>query len=378
MKKLIVLIVPMLFLFASCCNSEKNITVTNNTNVERTNEMVEVSAKELGIREKTQYILKDTNGEEIAYQLVYNGEKTPQLLIFQATIAANSAVTYVLIKGKPAEVKAKTFARYIPERKDDFAWENDLAAYRMYGPLLANENPSNGVDLWLKRTDELIVDKFYHDDLNSGLSYHIDHGLGLDCYKVGYTLGAGGIAPYIDGKLYVGNYYSSQKMLDNGPLRSTFVLTYDSVLVGNTYYNQTITISTDAGALMNKAIVTYIGDPKEMELAAGIFLHDEKGLLIMEQGNGIISYAEDAVSEIEKLPSGRNYVASYVPATVNNAFMQDTHALLLSSYNAGDAFIYYFGGGWSKWGYETDEKWFAAVKKFTFSKKNQLKVCITK
>ena len=171
MKTSNLVILSVLFLFASCC-SEKNITVTNATDVDRTNEMVEVCAKELGVccgSEK--YILKDAEGNEVAYQLVYNGEEKPQLLIFQTTVNANSSNIYTLSKGTPAEVKAKTFARHIPERKDDFAWENDLAAYRMYGPALAKENPSNGVDLWLKRTDELIVDKFYHDELQYGKSY---------------------------------------------------------------------------------------------------------------------------------------------------------------------------------------------------------------
>ena len=51
---------------------------------------------------------------------------------------------------KQAEPAKKVFGRYVPERKDDIAWENEYAAFRFYGPALAPENPSNGVDLWLK------------------------------------------------------------------------------------------------------------------------------------------------------------------------------------------------------------------------------------
>ena len=51
----------------------------------------------------------------------------------------------------------KVFGRFVPERKDDFAWENEYAAFRMYGPALKPENPSNGVDLWLKTSPELVV-----------------------------------------------------------------------------------------------------------------------------------------------------------------------------------------------------------------------------
>ena len=48
---------------------------------------------------------------------------------------------------------------------------------------------SSGLDIWVKRTREPIVDKWYakgHDD------YHRDTGEGADFFDVGETLGAGG------------------------------------------------------------------------------------------------------------------------------------------------------------------------------------------
>ena len=56
---------------------------------------------------------------------------------------------------------AKVYGRYVPERKDDFAWENEYAAFRMYGAALKPENPSNGVDLWLKNSPALVIDTMY-------------------------------------------------------------------------------------------------------------------------------------------------------------------------------------------------------------------------
>ena len=38
-------------------------------------------------------------------------------------------------------VTPKVYGRHVPERKDDFAWENEYAAFRMYGPALKPENP---------------------------------------------------------------------------------------------------------------------------------------------------------------------------------------------------------------------------------------------
>lgn len=373
MKKTILLTIAS-FLLVSGLFAQRSIVVSNTSEIERKAEMVEVKAGTLKLDLNLKsYILKNEKGEEVPYQLVSGGKNNVQTLIFQANVKANGSSVYKLSEGKPAVVKPKTSARFVPERKDDFAWENDLAAYRMYGPALVKENPSNGVDLWLKRTDEVIVDKFYSDELNKGLSYHVDHGQGLDCYSVGHTLGAGGIAPYASDSLWIGNHYDSYKVLENGALRSVFTLTYDSVKVGPEYYKQTITITANAGSMLNKAVVRYEGKKQKMKLAAGIILHDAKGSLDENVAKGIIAYAENAVSNA-KIPSGRNYIGVYTPAKSPEIIKKNNHALILSNYTTGKEFIYYFGGGWSKWGYPTDGDWFKALNNYSESMKKPLKV----
>lgn len=375
MKKIGFLMISSLLLFSGAF-AQRSIVVTNNTALDRKAEMVEVKANALKVDLVLKsYILKNEKGAEVSYQLVSGGKDNLQTLIFQADVKANTVSVYKLSEGKPAIVKPKTSARFVPERKDDFAWENDLAAYRMYGPALANENPSNGVDLWLKRTDEVIVDKFYFDEIKNGLSYHVDHGKGLDCYGVGHTLGAGGIAPYVSDSLWIGNHYNSYKVLENGPLRSEFTLTYDSVKVGNEYYKQTITITANAGSMLNKGVVLYEGKKQKMKLAAGIVLHNAKGSLDQNAEKGIIAYAEDAVSSA-KLPSGRNYVGVYTPAKKPEIIKKNNHILIMSDYKSGKKFTYYFGGGWSKWGYTNDGDWFKALNNFSESMKKPLKVKI--
>ncbi|HRU63514.1 MAG TPA: DUF4861 family protein, partial [Paludibacteraceae bacterium] len=66
-----------------------------------------------------------------------------------------------------------------------------------------------------------------------------------------------------------------------------------------------------------------------------------------------------------QVPSGRNYVAVFVPCKIKEAKVQSLHALLISDYTVGENFTYYFGGGWNKWGYPTDNDWFNAVYQFT-------------
>ena len=77
-------------------------------------------------------------------------------VLFMASLAL------ALIACQPAaEQAAKVYGRYVPERKDDFAWENEYAAFRLYGPALLPENPYNGVDLWSKNSPELCIDSMY-------------------------------------------------------------------------------------------------------------------------------------------------------------------------------------------------------------------------
>jgi hypothetical protein len=356
--------------------AQKQILVKNTLKIDRNAEMVELKiCKKTADIFKNQFVLKNEAGKEISYQLIRNDKNEVSGLIFQADVKAKSSTVYSISVGKPAAISFRTFARFVPERKDDFAWENDLAAYRMYGPALANENPSNGVDLWLKRTADTIVSKRYRDELQNGLTYHVDRGNGLDCYKVGHTLGAGGIAPYLNGKLLVGDHYSRFVIKENGPLRSVFTLYYDKVRVGSEVISQEITITTIAGTLLNKAEVKYIGKSETFELAAGIFTHDNKGAKHTNLKAGTIAYAEDAVSDA-KIPSGRNYVGVFIPTKVSESKEQDNHLLLKANYKPESSFVYYFGGGWSKWKFETDKNWFDAVDKFSLATKSPLKVTI--
>jgi hypothetical protein len=375
MKKTVFLIFA-LFPLLSTFYCQQIIIVTNITGIERKGEMVEVNISDLkSTLFSKPFFLKNRSNHEVDYQLIYNGNIKPQILIFQADVKAKSSTTYTLTVGQPTIVKPKTFARFVPERKDDIAWENDMAAYRMYGPALANENPSNGVDYWAKCTNNLVVDQRYKDDVYNKISYHVDHGLGLDFYKVGHTLGCGGVAPYVNGKLCVGSHFSRYKIIEVGPLRSIFSLEYDSVEVGNSIYREELTITTTAGSLLNKGTVRFIGAYQKMELAAGIYLHDVPGVLKQNVVNGTSGYAEVATSDA-KVPAGRDYIGVFIPAKVNKAFTEGEHALVTSSYRPGDSFTYYFGAGWSKWHYPTDNDWFAALNQFRETTCSPLKVTI--
>jgi hypothetical protein len=361
-------------MLASCSNDSIKVVVENSMDFDRKGELVEVKTDLLKADFSTRnYVLKDAAGAEIGYQLSEsNGAK---VLLFQADVAAKSSTTYTLVEGNPQAVAKKTAARYVPERKDDFAWENDLAAYRMYGPALANEYPSNGADVWMKCTEEPIMDKFYADDLERGISYHVNNGLGLDCYDVKHTLGAGGITPFTSQQLWIGNHYDRYAIIETGPLRSVFTLTYDSVQVEDTWYQEVLTITTDAGSMLNKAVVRYTGVDKPMKLAGGITLHNGGGIGFADVNHKVLALAEDAVSN-GGVPQGRSYVGIYMPESNEDPFEKENHLIIVADYTVGTDFTYYFGGGWSEWKYPTDEDWSDALVRFSQAKKEPLKVVI--
>ena len=142
-------------------------------------------------------------------------------------------------------------------RVDDVAWENDRIAFRTYGPALqATGERAFGYDVWVKCVDEPVVEARYESELNpvtkaqidslkqigkedeakalyQSVSYHVDHGNGLDCYKVGPTLGGGTSAFYVDNEIIYPYCYNTQEILDNGPLRFTVKLTYNPLTVKN-------------------------------------------------------------------------------------------------------------------------------------------------
>lgn len=363
MKKLFPLLVVAACL-VSCHQVQKQIVITNASLEERQNEMVRIEAAQLGLTadNKGSFVLRDAQGNEVPYQ-VNDSANQPYEILFLASVKGGMQALYTWEKGKPKAVTPKVFARYIPERKDDFAWENEYAAFRMYGPQLADENPSNGVDLWLKKTDELVVDSFYYRELSQGFSYHINWGKGLDCYKVGHTLGCGGIAPYEGDSLLVGDHYTDWKILQAGPLQTTFRLTYPQI---------TLTITATAGALFNRCEVVYqpefISD--SLHLAAGIYLHDVMDNLSYAEQGVWVAYAENAVSDAGE-PQGRNYAAVVLPSA-DSIVLQNDHVLCLAPYEVGDTLTYYFAGGWSQYQvltdegdwvdlFPTDSDWFSAV-----------------
>lgn len=254
-------------------------------------------------------------------------------------------------------VQPKVYGRYVPERKDDFAWENEFAAFRMYGPALRPENPSNGVDLWLKASPELVVDSFYYREHVLGLPYHINYGKGLDCYKVGHTCGAGGLVVIANGQTWIGGAYDRWEILEQTPDKFVFRLEYDSLLVDGQILQESITITAAAGESRNKAEVVLSGAYEgELLVGGGIYMHDTIDVTQIEKE--CVAYEEDALSDKTaaqmnyayngSTTQGRILVSVQTPGATFTG-IQDGNLIAVKPYSLGDTICYYFGAAWSEW-----------------------------
>lgn len=362
--------------FTACC-AEKNmkISVKNTTDLSRTDETVTlpwetVSAALPGV-EKSNVMVYDANNREITSQVIFNGGEKPEALIFQATVSPNAEAVYNVKLGTPAAYAPKAFGRLVPERKDDFAWENNLVAHRIYGPALeATGEISNGIDVWVKKTEELLIDVWYKTG-----DYHKDHGKGMDCYKVGRTLGAGAMAPYVDGKLVLGNNFTNAQVLDNGPLRISFKLDYAPYKAGEAELTETRVFSLDANSRFNKVEETYANAPAGMEVAAGLVSRPQPSDTLMDAAAGLLGYWEPQNND-NNMNNGHVALGLIFPQGAKEVVNKDGHFLAIADYRNGEPFVYYLGSGWSKGGLESPAAWFEMMKNERIKLQNPLELTV--
>ena len=378
MKKIFLAIFAVVLL-VSCSTAKVEVTITNNLGIDRENEIVEISKNtiwsKLNLTSADRIIVLDRASEQVAYQVAFNPENdTDSLLIFPATVQANASSVYTIKKGKPENSQSKVAGRLVPERKDDFNWENDRVAFRMYGPALqATGEISSGIDLWAKRTDKLVADKWYADELAGRKTYHTDGGEGLDFYKVGPTLGAGAAAPYLDNQLWFSRNFNEYAILDKGPLRITFRLDYERFPVNNADSVSSVRIiSLDAGSQLNK--ITQIHDFKaeSMPVAAGIVMRNSpEEQVSMDENKSWAAHAEPADSL-----NGTLYEAIAAPVAFTGIEAKNNHLLGIQDVKSTVPFIYYAGGGWSKYGFETFGDWIKYIEEFSEKLRSPLTITI--
>jgi Domain of unknown function (DUF4861) len=240
---------------------------------------------------------------------------------------------------------------------DDFAWENDRIAFRMYGPaLIKGEGTiSSGIDVWVKSTPRLVINKWY-----AGEDYHRDHGEGLDGYSVGPSRGCGGLGIWDGGKLYNSSNFASWRILEQTPARVVFELTYDPWTVNGRTISEVKRISLAAGSHFNLIQSTFTSNSSApIEVGIGIAKRTGEGGQWHESApEGWLSYWQP-----EFPPDGHIACALIVP-DIQRFGDTPTDRLALIAVSSGKPLIYQAGAAWSKGGqFPTAESWNTYVRK---------------
>ena len=256
------------------------VTAVNKLKVARQNETIELTAEALaplGEKDLMKIHVRDGAGKEVLAQAVdtdYDDYHKPDMLIFQADFGPNETKTFALTAGPKREYSKEEFrayGRFVRERFDDFAWENDRIAHRTYGKGLITWKgeplTSSAIDIWSKRTPKLVINDWYMVD-----NYHADHGEGVDAYSAGPTRGCGGSGVWSNGQLYIPTNFVDSRVLSNGPIRVMFELVYEPFDVNGVKVSQVLRVSLDAGSQLNRFRVSSqaVGSSEPLALAVGL------------------------------------------------------------------------------------------------------------
>ena len=368
-------------LLANGCKPEKteesgfSISVSNDLDFDR-NEIVSFDAKNLLDKfEKAaiDYILiTDSTGKTIRHQwLDYDKDGTPEEFLFMAKVAAHKTSHYKIISDSSfamPEKEAVAYSRFVPERTDDYAWENDKVAFRTYGPTGQKEalegvegsTLSSGIDIWLKRTNKSIINKWYAEHVKNPGYYHTDHGEGYDPYHVGNSRGLGGLGVFENDSLYVSQNFVEYKTIASGPLKTIFELSYAPW--GPYNVKETKRISLALGSHFSKFEISIEAEDGIPNYATGITLHNNQGEYEIDKEEGWIMHWE----RIDDAQVGEGIVMK--PAVIDSAFAYTSkfpdQSNLLVTTTPKSPFTYYAGFAWEKSGdVSSKEDWIEIIKK---------------
>ena len=364
MKKIALLLLTLTF-FISCDKKTATISsieIKNNLDLDREFETVEVDISSFNLEENTSFVILDEKtNEEIISQVIDNDlDGKNDIIVFQPKIKANSSKIYILTSAatKKDTVPAYCYSRFVPERTDDYTWENNRVAFRTYGPVaqqmvedsIPGGTLSSGIDAWLKRVEYPIINKWYKKNALDIGAYHKDSGEGLDNFHVGSSRGVGGTAVKIDTSFYFSKNFTSYKTITTGPIRTSFVLNYANWDANGKEISETKYISLDYGQNLSRYEIDVKGTDV---ISVGLTFHKKDGKT--SASKNWINYWEP----FDDSELGQGMVAA-------DAYFINSEKYLTSKVDQSNFFanlnvinnkvIYYAGFGWKKSNQFTTQK----------------------
>jgi uncharacterized protein DUF4861 len=362
--------------------NQLTVTAVNKLNIARENETIELSLKDLApLTEKdlSKLHVQDSSGKELICQSVdtdYDDYHKPDLLIFQSDFAPNETKIFTIIAGKKREYTKEDFrayGRFVRERFDDFAWENDRIAHRTYGKALITWKgeplTSSAIDIWSKRTSKLVINEWYMVD-----NYHTDLGEGADAYSAGPTRGCGGSGIWANGQLYAAKNFVDSRVLTNGPIRVMFELVYEPFEVNGVQVSQVLRISLDAGSQLDHFETFYRAASGNEPLAVAVGLKkakDEQKEFNAERGRLTIW------EPMEKNLGMQGLAVIVNPGEVDQLAEDKQNNLVVLKPSNTSPVSYWAGFAWDRAGKMTSaESWKKYVDDFTTARRSPLVVSV--
>jgi hypothetical protein len=364
----------LILALASVCTAQQTqltVTAVNKLNIARQSETLEVAAAALaplGEKDLMKLHVRDSSGKEVLSQAVdtdYDDYHKPDVLIFQADFQPNEAKTFTVVAGAKREYSREDFrayGRFVRERFDDFAWENDLVAHRTYGKALITWKgeplTSSAIDIWSKRTSKLVINDWYMVD-----NYHVDHGEGVDAYSAGPTRGCGGNGIWTRGQLFIPTNFVDSRVLTNGPIRVMFELVYEPFDVNGVKVSQVLRVSLDAGSQLNHFRASFQAPLGSESLAVAVGLKkvkDAQKHLNAERGWFTIW------EPVEKNQGMQGLAIVVDPRRFEGVTEDSRNHLLVLKPGIAEPVSYWAGFAWDRAGKITSsESWNAYVEQFS-------------
>jgi pectinesterase len=390
-----VLLVPTL----ACAADSLTVTVAHDLALARPSETITVPWLEVNRALPgaliQRLVVKDSKGRVLPHQVtnVAPLAKDPKNvgaaygeLIFQHDFAAGEKSATFTVEKTDTLIPVfpnKAYGRYVQERLDDFAWENDRIGHRTYGPALAAPAlpgvdkevlVTSGLDLWFKRVDYSIIDRWYNKGHDH---YHKDEGEGMDMYNVGKSRGCGGTGVWDGSALFTSANYAGWKVLANGPVRAVFELTYDAWDAAGTKVTEVKRFTVDAGHQLDQIDSTFtFAGPKQLTVAIGLNKtpSDKKqdpqiAVVKNERDPSLLQWAQQK-------SNGSIGMAIVLPGATG--FAEDAlNHLVLAKVESGKPLRYYAGGAWDRAGHiVSQEAWTAYVAQAAARAKSPIRVSL--